>query len=362
MRRRITEAACCVAYVGLWTTQTLLVRAAARGGGGGYTFDYASMCLLIEALKLACSLLAIALGADGPALPNSPPMLWRVLGHMDTVLYFAVPSLVYCAYNMLQFVNLSLTDAPTFRTLINFKVIFTALFARRWLKNSWLTGRQWVALVLIALGCALAQLDERLQPMPFSSFSLIALQGALGSVGGVYSQWLLQTSGQGMRTLGFFQRNALLYAWGVLVNALYIALFKPHLLTSTEAFFAGYAHSALAILCVGALAGFSTALLLRTLSAVVKELANGAEIVLTAIAANAIYATPVSASLALGAAMVIGALALYEAGARERAATDARVSAAAEARDSRDTTEDSEESTSLLPPPESSRAAGSAAV
>lgn len=107
------------------------------------------------------------------------------------------------------------------------------------------------------------------------------------------------------------------------------ALFRPQAIASTAAFFAGYDAHALAILTNGALAGFSTALLLQLLSAIAKEFANAAEIVTTALVGRALYDTPLPGTLSAGAALVIGSMAMFEAaGRRSQSAAESREQAA----------------------------------
>jgi drug/metabolite transporter (DMT)-like permease len=137
-------------------------------------------------------------------------------------------------------------------------------------------------------------------------------QGSLSSLAGVFTQWLMQHEDSRARTLGFWERGAFLYTWGVAANLLFLAFFQPAAFASASAFFAGYSPLTCAIVLNGALAGFSTALLLKLLSAVAKEFANAAEILTTALAARALFATPLPAALGVGAALVVCAMATYE--------------------------------------------------
>lgn len=208
-------------YVGLWTVQTLLVRGAASRTGS-YAFDPATMCFLIELLKLTGALLALALGAGGSAEAGACARVRRALSNAPAALPFALPSFLYVGYNLLQFLNLSLVPAPAFRTAINVKVLFTALFARA-LFSARLAPRQWLALLLLGLGCAVSQLDEGLQPISAGAFGLTCLQGSLSSAAGVYTQWLMQTPrARSAQALGFWEKGAYLYAWGVATNGLYL--------------------------------------------------------------------------------------------------------------------------------------------
>jgi hypothetical protein len=109
--------ACFLLYVGLWTAQTLLVRAAVQPNGS-YAFDYATVCLCVEVAKLGGALLALAVGMDGGAELGPCARVWRALANAPASLPFAAPSVLYCAYNLLQFVNLALVPAPTFRTVM----------------------------------------------------------------------------------------------------------------------------------------------------------------------------------------------------------------------------------------------------
>ncbi|KAJ1641412.1 nucleotide-sugar transporter-domain-containing protein [Pavlovales sp. CCMP2436] len=309
--RMSTTAASFALYVGLWTAQTLLVRAAVQPNGS-YAFDYATVCLCVECVKLGGALLALALGADGGAKLSPCARVGRALSNAPASLPFAAPSILYCAYNLLQFVNLALVSAPTFRTVINIKVVFTALFARCLVANSTPTVQQWLALLTLAAGCAVSQLDERLEPVSVVGFCLICLQGSLSSLAGVFTQWLMQHENGRARTLGFWERGVFLYAWGAVANLLFIAFFCPAALASPSAFFTGYSTLTAVIVLNGALAGFSTALLLRLLSAVAKEFANAAEILTTALAARALFGTRLPAALGVGAVLVVGAMATYE--------------------------------------------------
>jgi hypothetical protein len=221
----MAQRACFALYVGLWTAQTLLVRSAV-GPNGSYRFDYSTICLLVELLKLAGALAGLALGGDGRDPSSSAAgHVRRAVLNAPASLPFAVPSVLYTAYNLLQFVNLALVPAPAFRTAINMKIITTALFSTCAFADLRLSPRQWLALPLLGAGCAIAQLDEKLAPISLGAFGLICLQGSLSSLAGVYSQWLLRagTSSGGLGTpAGFWEKNVFLYAWGSVANVLYL--------------------------------------------------------------------------------------------------------------------------------------------
>ena len=107
-------------YVSLWVTCHLLVYASRRAGAP--VFNTTSAVLLTESLKL---ILAIGLYRryDGG---------WQQLAHdvassMDLLLKYTVPALLYCVYNNLVYVNLSLFDPGTYNVLMQLRIAVTGL-------------------------------------------------------------------------------------------------------------------------------------------------------------------------------------------------------------------------------------------
>lgn len=211
-------------YVGLWTSQTLLVTMAVQPNGS-YLFDFATVCLLVELLKFVGAVGAVSLGGDGGNASGRLARVRRLIGSAPNALPFAIPSILYTAFNLLQFVNLALVPAPTFRTVINIKILFTALFSSCAFGVR-LRAAQWGALALLVFGCAVAQLDDSFEFISAGPFALICLQGSLSSVAAVYSHLLLDStpgSGKGSAgAQGFWARSAWLYAWGALTNLLFL--------------------------------------------------------------------------------------------------------------------------------------------
>jgi drug/metabolite transporter (DMT)-like permease len=77
-----------------------------------------------------------------------------------TLLLYAVPGALYCAYNNLVFHNLSILDPGTYSMLMQLRVVSTAalhsaVFSTR------LRGLQWVALLIICAGACCRPLDRR---------------------------------------------------------------------------------------------------------------------------------------------------------------------------------------------------------
>ena len=73
--------------------------------------------------------------------------------------YFAIPSIIYCVYNALAFMNLRLLEPATYVLLINVKVITSGLFFQYAFSKA-LGVKQWVGLVLLVVGCAVEQVGS----------------------------------------------------------------------------------------------------------------------------------------------------------------------------------------------------------
>jgi UDP-sugar transporter A1/2/3 len=70
-----------------------------------------------------------------------------------------VPAFLYTVQNNLLYVALSELDAPVFQVLYQLKVLTTAVFAVVLLRKH-LSKRQWISLVMLAMGVSLMQLAE----------------------------------------------------------------------------------------------------------------------------------------------------------------------------------------------------------
>ena len=85
------------------------------------------------------------------------------LGYSPCVIFvfrhFAVPAFSYCVFNALAFYNLRLVTPPTYRLLINLKVLFSGLMLQTLIKTK-LTKRQWGGLCLLVVACGVEQWDS----------------------------------------------------------------------------------------------------------------------------------------------------------------------------------------------------------
>jgi UDP-sugar transporter A1/2/3 len=309
-------------YIFIWGCTQILIKRSQREGL--YNFDLWLVGFNVELCKLALSLGYLFTRAESK---GSVALDWadlRAKSHLAR--FFAVPAVIYSLANFLQFKNIQLLSAPTYRVLINIRILYSGLLLQAFFGKR-LTPLQWVALVLLLLGCTTEQLGSfNLAQGGVLALVLISIQALCSSFGGVYFQWLLQTNTDAANP-GLVEKNIFLYSWGCLVTLFMAALMSPQALT-TELFWSNYSWDAAPIILSSAIGGMTTSLLLRHLDVVAKEYANAGEMLFVAIVSHHLFGTPLSFYLVGGMALVIISVVMYNkeetrVAAEQRAAKEA---------------------------------------
>lgn len=194
---------------------------------------------------------------------------------------FAIPAALYCVFNALAFYNLNLVSPPTYRLLINLKVLFSGLMLQ-FLIGTKLSRRQWLGLVLLVLACGVEQWDSFDYNTGLTAVILICLQALCSSFAGVYFQLLLQIrpstpSTSSQPELGLWEKNFYMYCWTIFFNTLYLAVFNQPVLLNPGAALSTFDANVIPIILMSGIGGVSTSLILRDMDVIVKEYANFAE-------------------------------------------------------------------------------------
>jgi UDP-sugar transporter A1/2/3 len=134
----------------LYVPQGLLTTASKRDGG--YRYNFATVPLLAEVLKL---LISTALLHRQKA---TNPEAARITKHWRTAILFLVPSIIYWLHNNVQFVTLKFVDPATYQILGNLKIVTTGLLLWLCLKRQ-LSLLQWLALALLMIGATVSQVS-----------------------------------------------------------------------------------------------------------------------------------------------------------------------------------------------------------
>lgn len=133
-----------------------------------------------------------------------------------------VPSILYCLYNNLAFVNLSIFDPTTYFILLQLRVILTGIVYQCLFKKD-LSKIQWLSLVLLTIGCMVKELktDGNVHQNSyglFTSLLLMLTQILCSCLAGVYNEYLLK-KGQGVN-VNVYVQNIYMYTDSIICNLL----------------------------------------------------------------------------------------------------------------------------------------------
>ncbi len=81
---------------------------------------------------------------------------------------YIIPSILYCLYNNLIFINLQTYDPTTYFLLLQFRVVVTGIVFQCLFKKR-LTSLQWKSLLLLTSGCIVKQID-------FTNYTVLATE------------------------------------------------------------------------------------------------------------------------------------------------------------------------------------------
>lgn len=141
-----------------------------------------------------------------------------------------VPSILYCLYNNLAFVNLSIFDPTTYFILLQLRVILTGIVYQCLFKKD-LSKVQWLSLVLLTIGCMVKELktDGNIHQKSyglFTSLLLMLTQILCSCLAGVYNEYLLK-KGQGIN-VNVYVQNIYMYSDSIICNLLLWVTFNHH--------------------------------------------------------------------------------------------------------------------------------------
>lgn len=141
---------------------------------------------------------------------------------------YMVPALLYCLYNNLAFMNLSIFDPTTYFLLLQLRVILTGIVYQCLFKKD-LSKIQWLSLVLLTVGCMIKELKMEGNILQqsygfFTSLLLMFTQILCSCLAGVYNEYLLK-KGQGINVNVYIQ-NIYMYIDSILCNVLLWITFK----------------------------------------------------------------------------------------------------------------------------------------
>lgn len=143
---------------------------------------------------------------------------------------YIVPAILYCLYNNLAFVNLSIFDPTSYFILLQLRVILTGIVYQCLFKKD-LSKMQWISLVLLTVGCMVKELkmNGKTQQKSYSLFISLLLmftQIFCSCLAGVYNEYLLK-KGQGIN-VNVYVQNIFMYIDSIFCNVLLLLAFNKN--------------------------------------------------------------------------------------------------------------------------------------
>ncbi|XP_060881225.1 UDP-galactose transporter senju [Metopolophium dirhodum] len=295
-----------VLYIALSMNHGLLVKLSQDKGT--YNYNVVSVIILTEVIKLVISLFLFC--KDNP-LRN---IIDQTRENYTVLFLYMVPALLYCLYNNLAFVNLSIFDPTTYFILLQLRVILTGIVYQCLFKKD-LSKIQWLSLVLLTIGCMIKEMkmegNIRQQSYGFFISILLMLTQILCScLAGVYNEYLLK-KGQGVN-VNVYVQNIYMYTDSILCNLLLWITFKHNETKSNVSeidIFKNY--MVIYIIINSAMYGVVTSLLLHSLNSIIKVFATAIELVLIAVLSWVLLGYPINLQTVSAVSIVSCSVVIY---------------------------------------------------
>jgi UDP-sugar transporter A1/2/3 len=327
-----TAAIACIALAFLTSSQNLLITWSKRAGG--YEYNYVSVTMLSELLKLVMSLVMLyreqqnlrdshgdledgaSSSSSGSSSSSASPAVRKVdisfelsyRGFLERVA-FALPAALYFLKNNLVFYGLLLTDPVQFQLLGNMKILTTTLLFRVIMKKP-LSDLAYVSLVLLTVGLTVTQLksDTQASVTAHAIFTqtVIALLSALAAI---VTEYLMKSNPRRVSESLHIQ-NIWLYVYGILFNLLALlgedwdALWR-------DGFFYGYSWVTVFIIVNNAWSGIAVSAIMKYANNLVKLFVFAVSLVVTSVLSAIFFQFEPSLHFMLGSCVVFIAIYLY---------------------------------------------------
>ncbi|KAJ3657392.1 hypothetical protein Zmor_009199 [Zophobas morio] len=298
-----------VAYILLFVGQGILVTASQKSDNQ-YDYNIVTVVLLTEVLKLGLS--SVLYCKD-----NSPQSLVQnVIDNKKILALYFVPALLYCFYNNLSFINLSVFDPTTYYLLLQLRVVVTGILFQVIFSKT-LSRKQWLSLVILTFGCMLKQINfteaSHDQKTPSLDIGLngifILIQIFCSCLAGVYNEYLLKKQGA---DVNIFIQNIFMYLDSIVCNVVLLVI-RGNLETAFtySSLSKVFHYKVLLVMFNNAAIGIVTSFFLKTLNSILKTFASALELILTAVLSYLFFSIPIYLNTVLAIGTVMFAVYLY---------------------------------------------------
>ncbi|KAF7294853.1 hypothetical protein MIND_01023200 [Mycena indigotica] len=282
-----------------------------------HAYSPATAVLTTEILKGSISLLI----AFSRIEPSEPSRIKRLVSDVFSpdCWKLSIPAILYVIQNNLQFVAVSNLQAATFQVSYQMKILTTAGFSVLLLRKK-LTSPQWVALLFLAIGVGVVQIQaggaqlledgaSRDHAMnPIKGFLAVATACTTSGLAGVYFEMVLKNS-----QTDLWVRNVQLSLFSLLpalapVFYLYAAEPQNGWIATLFRNFGGWAWATVSVQVFG---GLLTALVIKYSDNILKGFATSLSIVISFMASVALFNFQITFTFLVGSAIVLVATWLY---------------------------------------------------
>ncbi|XP_028176126.1 UDP-galactose transporter senju [Ostrinia nubilalis] len=297
-------------YIILFVFQGVFVTAS-KTENGGYDYNTTLVVFLSELLKLIISATLYTYRRE-----NKPHIFKAVALNYKLLLLYFIPSLLYCFYNNLAFINLSHYDPTSYYILLQFRVVLTALLFQ-FLFNKKLAFMQWISLGILTTGCIIKNFDAAtvqsngdsdLWSQIFNIYFLsINFQNFCSCLAGTYNEYLLKTQGS---SVDIFLQNVFMYLDSVICNFI-ILMIKGEVVTLFDDMQSIWNLFVILITVNSAVVGIVTSFFLKNLNSILKTYASALELVITAVVCYILFSIPITPYTIVSIGLVSVAVVMY---------------------------------------------------
>ncbi|KAG8183645.1 hypothetical protein JTE90_005632 [Oedothorax gibbosus] len=295
------------AYIALFVNQGILVTAT-KESDSKYSYSTVTVVMLIECVKLIiCSSVYIREF-------SFPKLITAIIKDVKVLMLYFVPAFLYCLYNNLTFINLSVFDPTTYYLLMQIRVVITGVVFQVLFKKQ-LSRKQWISLLLLTVGCIVKQMHttpstpSSSHSAPYFYFILILVQVFCSCIAGVYNEYLLKDVGADCHLM---LQNVFMYVDSIICN-LFVLLLNGEAMTafSSESFKTVGRPLVIAVIINGSACGIITSVFLKNLNSILKTFAGALDLIFTATACWIVFGIPIDRYTVLAIAIVLYATYLY---------------------------------------------------
>lgn len=256
---------------------------AAKVKAPGHVYISSTAVVASEFLKLLCSLYCFNKFDNGGKLSKTTDALKHELRHnWRDGLLIAIPAALYVLQNNLQYVAVSNVAAGVYQTLIQTKIITTALFTSILLKRHH-TLAQWASILTLAIGVAVVQLSFGITGGARTTaigLTAIAVSAITSGFAGVYTEKVIKQT-----PTSLWVRNIQMTLISLFL-ALGASIGKDFGAISKYGFFSGYDPLVMTTIFLQALGGILISLVVKHASSVTKAFATSISIIVSCLVSS----------------------------------------------------------------------------